>query len=252
MPQTLLITGASGVIGSALAKALGQDPEFSACSLMAPAREASKVETALAKSWEGKALSIPSLDLGDPSQVQAFCRGSLWNARPLRGMALVAGLSLDASIARAQEADWDASMQVNARSSAMILEAACRPGALCPGASLLLVGSQAGLRGNVGQVAYAASKGCLSDILAAYQRPIAGRGARLNLLFPPLVPSPMTAALSPQARERLFSTRLMQDPDPASTCAASACFLLSQRSSYIHAATWHADSRISGLPWEGA
>jgi 3-oxoacyl-[acyl-carrier protein] reductase len=164
---------------------------------------------------------------------------------PVKGLALVAGINHDKTISKLEEAEWDQVWQVNAGFHSHMLAALSSPGRLAEGARGILVGSIVGLRGNHGQSAYGAAKGALVDLL-----PLSPTHLRLNLLLPPLVPSPLLAKLTPEAHERLFKTRLLQDPDPARSCAEAGAFLLSDASSYIHRQVVHADSRVGALGWD--
>jgi 3-oxoacyl-[acyl-carrier protein] reductase len=144
-----------------------------------------------------------------------------------------------------EEAAWDHAWDVNTGFHAQLLQALSAPGRLTPGAVGLLVGSIVGSRGNHGQTAYAAAKGALLDLL-----PLAPPTLRLNVLLPPLVPSPLLANLSPEAHARLFASRSMHDPDPAVSCAEAGAFLLGPGASYIQHQAIHADSRVTALGWE--
>jgi len=250
MTPSLLLTGASGVLGAALAQGLAADPEFAGCRFCLPCRQRGRAAALLASLPAPALAETPLLDLEDPFQVQAFCEQALPKLGPLRAVALAAGISADASLARLEERDWDRVLQVNALSAGALLAALLKGARWAEGASVLLVGSVVGLRGNHGQAAYSASKGLLLGLLHLHQQAFARQGARLNLILPPLAESPLLGELKPEARQRLFSQRLLADPDPPASFAASARFLLSRRSAYVHAAAWHADSRISGLPWE--
>ncbi len=164
---------------------------------------------------------------------------------PVGGLLCAAGATADAPLARLSPADWERAQKVNLRGHARLLGALGRPGLLAPGARGLLVGSLAGLRGRAGQAAYAAAKGGLLDLL-----PLAPPGLRLNVLLPPLLPSPLLEALTPAERGRLFSERLLEDPDPAESCARAAAFLLSDAASYVHRQALNPDSRVTALGWE--
>jgi 3-oxoacyl-[acyl-carrier protein] reductase len=185
--------------------------------------------------------SFQLCDLEDHAQVQALAQAALAQA-PFIGFAFVAGLNHDDALPRVSEAAWDKIRAINVGAHAQLLGALDRAKAFAPEARGLLIGSQVGHRGNAGQVAYAAAKG---DVVNLLQNGPAG--LRLNLLLPPLVDSPLLANLTPEARASLYKARLLADPDPAATCAAAAAFLLSDDSAYVHRAIWHADSRVSVL-----
>lgn len=233
-----LITGASGVIGGGLLERLKLDP----------LRQGTRFVAAQRRPVEG--LENIRLDLAEVNQVRAFASGPLAELGPWIGAALVAGVNHDAGLFHLSEDEWDRVINVNLRSCFLLLEALLKgKNLVLPGSSFLLISSQVGFRGNAGQAAYAAAKGALKDLLEYFSPFFGSLGARLNILFPPLVESPLMANLSPQMKQRLYSDRLLEDPEPLKTCVDSAAFLLSKQASYIHGTCWHADSRISGLPW---
>jgi NAD(P)-dependent dehydrogenase (short-subunit alcohol dehydrogenase family) len=234
LKPALLITGAGGVIGRALVQRLAQDPAWRECRLILTGRQSSALE-GLVSGWETKVLE---LDMADEAGCAAFLN-AVPGLGPFKGMALVAGINQDDLVTALTEQSWDRVWAVNVGLHARLIRAA----KFSAGASLLLVGSQVGHRGAAGQAAYAAAKGALLDLMMTVQ------GPRVNLLLPPLVDSPLLENLSPESRARLFSTRLLEDPDPAAGCAEAGAFLLSDAANYIHRQVFHADSRVTALGW---
>lgn len=240
-----MITGAAGTIGSALLRRLWADPAWAGVRFYLLGRDAESLQALAA---EGRSVNVDCEALGLDMLDEAACTAliqRLGSLLPLGGLALVAGACRDRSVGKLDEEDWDQVWQVNTGFHARLLAALAKPGHLTAGARGILVGSIVGSRGNHGQSAYAASKGALIDLL-----PFAPAGLRLNILLPPLVPSPMLAGLSPEAHQRLFKSRLLDDPDPAQSCAEAGAFLLSNRSSYMHRQLLHADSRVGALGWD--
>jgi len=239
------VTGATSAVGGAILRRLWADPAWAGVHFLLAGRRAAPLESLCA---EGAALGFEArpgiLDLEDGRGLAA---AAPWFAGlpPLGGLLLAAGKTGDQTIARADAGTFDSLWRVNTGFHATLIRSLGAPGRLAPGARGLLVGSLSGLRGNAGQAAYAAAKGALVDLLR-----LAPPGLRLNLLLPPLVPSPLLDALSPAARARLYSRRLMDDPDPAAGCAEAAAFLLSDGASYIHRQVLHADSRVTALGWD--
>ena len=184
-----------------------------------------------------------ALDMADEAGYGA-CLDALPGLAPFLGLALLAGINHDDPIARLSEGAWDAVWQVNVGWHAKLLRRLSAEGLLAPGARGFLTGSQVGLRGAPGQAAYGAAKGALLDLMDS-----GPPGLRLNVLLPPLVPSPLLDNLTEEGRAALFAARLLQDPDPALSCAEAGAFLLSERSRYVHRQAWHADSRVSVLGW---
>jgi NAD(P)-dependent dehydrogenase (short-subunit alcohol dehydrogenase family) len=240
---SLLITGAGGVLGRAVLKRLVEDPEFSSCRFVAISKNPAKLE-ALGAFLPSERLVLKPLDLSDSSHEWMKIVHDL---SPWRGAVLAAGISLDQILVKMNEKVWDDFWRVNLKVNAALLSALGRPNCLAHNASVVLVSSVVSAHGNAGQTAYAASKGGLTDLMEVYQSGLAKVGCRLNVLFPPLMESPLLAGLSEEARARLFSQRLVADEDPSATCASHIAFLLSHRSSYVHASVWQADTRV--LSW---
>lgn len=240
-----MATGAAGTIGRALLRRLWAEPAWAGVRFVVTGREAGTLQALARERPAGQAgVDWVVADLGRGDDVRALA-AHLAGLGPLRGLALVAGANHDDPLPHLSEEAWDRVWTVNVGAHAGLLAGLFRPGSLEPGARGILVGSLVGLRGNAGQAAYAAAKGALLDLL-----PRAPQGLRLNLLLPPLVESPLLAGLSPEARARLFQSRLLQDPDPADSCARAGAFLLSDASAYIHRQVLHADSRVTVLGWD--
>jgi 3-oxoacyl-[acyl-carrier protein] reductase len=255
------MTGASSGMGRRLLRRLWADPAWAGVVFVVVGRDSgvhgsgkadggrfpdgsgldALCEEARALGCRAECLRLDLSQAGAMDTAAAALRG----LPPVKGFVLAAGLCQDQILARMELADFERVWAVNTGFHARLLDFLSGPGRLAKGARGLLVGSQAGQRGNAGQSAYAAAKGALGDLLA-----MAPQGLRLNLLLPPLMPSPMLDALSPRAREALFRTRLMDDPDPAQSCADAAHFLLSDDASYIHRQTIHADTRVSALGFD--
>jgi 3-oxoacyl-[acyl-carrier protein] reductase len=237
-------TGAPGVIGAALMRRLWADPAWAGVRFILAGRNAAALDALLAEAGaKGIQAEAMALDLADTSTWPGALE-RIAQAGPLLGFALAAGTNHDTSIGKLEEAAWDRVWAVNTGFHARFLRSLARPGALAPDARGILVGSIVGSGGNHGQTAYAAAKGALLDLL-----PLAPKGLRLNVLLPPLVDSPLLANLTIEARTRLFKNRLMDDADPALSCAEAGAFLLGAGASYVHRQAFHADSRVTALGW---
>jgi len=239
------VTGATSVLGRALLRRLWADPAWAGFVFYLVGRDGSALEAlCLEAGAAGRGAEALALDLAEPSAGEA-CARALAAAPPLGGFVFAAGSAQDQVLPLMAEAAFERVLRVNLGFHAGLLKFFRGPGRLAPGARGLLVGSNSGLRGQKGQGAYAAAKGGLVDLLA-----LAPPGLRINVLLPPLMPSPFLDALKPAARAELYGARLMEDPDPAASCAEAALFLLSDRASYIHRQVIHADSRVGALGWD--
>jgi len=222
---------------------LWADPAWAGALFLCLGRDRAKLEALRdAAAGAGADLAFVPCDLGERgSAVRAW---ESLGAPPLKGLFLGAGAAWDKPLRSQSEAEFETCLRVNFSSHAQLLERLDRPQALLEGARGVLVGSYAAVSGRAGQCAYATAKAALEGLLAG-----SPAGLRLNLLLPPLMPSPMLDVLSPEARGRLFAECWMEDPDPVASCAEAAAFLLGEGSAYLHRRTLHADSRVGSLGW---
>jgi 3-oxoacyl-[acyl-carrier protein] reductase len=187
-----LVTGAAQGIGAATARALAAEGAHVVC-LDRPQEEAAAA--ALAAELGGTALAA---DLSDPAAAAAV-RAAL---TALGGVDVVvhnAGVTRDRTMARMKREHWDAVLAVNLR-AVLALDAALDP-LLRDGGRVVCLSSIAGIAGNVGQTAYAASKSALIGWVRARARELAPRGVTVNAVAPGFIETRMTAAVPVAIRE---------------------------------------------------
>jgi 3-oxoacyl-[acyl-carrier protein] reductase len=233
------MTGAASTLGRALLRRLWAEPAWAGVRFYLVGRDAGALGGLCDEARDaGRDAAAWILDLADPRSAAAGA-DALRSLPPVQGLCFAAGALEDGPLAMQRADALERVWAVNFAAHRALLRALAGPGRLAQGSRGLLVGSLSGARGNAGQTAYALSKGALAGLL-----PLAPGGLRLNLLLPPLMPSPLMGALNPAARERLYRSRLMEDPDPAASAASAAAFLLSDASAYVHRQVIHADTRV--------
>jgi len=171
-----LITGGAGGLGSAV----GQVLEQAGYQVVAPGRS--------------------ELDVSQADQV------THWFGRSSRFDLLIlnAGVSINQRLHQLQATDWDRTMAVNLSGAFRCCQAwfRQREGEM-NGAHAILVSSQAGLKGAIGQSAYAASKAGLIGLARSLAVDWGQSGGRANVILPGFMETSMTASLSELARERI-------------------------------------------------
>ncbi|MEO6906958.1 MAG: SDR family NAD(P)-dependent oxidoreductase, partial [Abditibacteriaceae bacterium] len=182
--KTVLITGASGVIGGAIAHALQSQNftihvhYFSRGSRLAQLSNLPNV-------------SIHQADLREATQVEM-----LFDKIPsLDYIIHAAAISHDALVCRATNEQWQETMQLNLNGTFFILQNALRH--LPDGGRVVVLGSRVGEHGNRGQAAYAASKAGVIALAQTAAREAAAREIAINVLCPPFVPSAMSKKHDP-------------------------------------------------------
>jgi 3-oxoacyl-[acyl-carrier protein] reductase len=187
-----LVTGAARGIGEATARLLAQEGARVVC-LDRPADDAAT--TALARAIEGTALLVDLADAGAPGRVADALRA-------LGGVDVVvhnAGITRDKTLARMSPEQWDAVLDVNL--AAVTRTAAAIEDLVRDGGRVVCLSSVAGIAGNVGQTAYAASKAGIAGWVRGSAEHLADRGITVNAVAPGFIETRLTAAIPAAIRE---------------------------------------------------
>jgi len=190
--RVALVTGAAQGIGAATARALAAEGARVLC-VDRPQEE--QAASALAKELGG---AVALADLSDPASVAVVAAA----VEALGGVDVVvhnAGVTRDRTMARMKREHWDAVLAVNLR-AVLALDAALDP-LLRDGGRVVCLSSIAGISGNVGQTAYAASKSALVGWVRARSRALGARGVTVNAVAPGFIETRMTAAVPVAIRE---------------------------------------------------
>lgn len=190
--RVALVTGAAQGIGAATARALAAEGARVLC-VDRPQEEAAA--SALAKELGG---AVALADLSDPASVAVVASA----VEALGGADVVvhnAGVTRDRTMARMKREHWDAVLAVNLR-AVLALDAALDP-LLRDRGRVVCLSSIAGISGNVGQTAYAASKSALIGWVRARARVLGARGVTVNAVAPGFIETRMTAVVPVAIRE---------------------------------------------------
>ncbi len=238
--RTALVTGASGGIGAAIARALTAQGARVALS---GTREG--VLEALAGELEGAAV-LPC-DLGDPEAVEGLVGRAEEALGPLDILVNNAGVTRDGLVLRMRDDDWRTVLDVNLTASFRLIRAALRGMTRRRRGRIISVSSVVGATGNPGQANYAASKAGLVGMTKAVAAEIAQRGITVNCIAPGFVETAMTDALNERQRaaalERVPAGRLGAPEE----VAAAAVFLASDEAAYVTGETLHVNGGMAML-----
>jgi 3-oxoacyl-[acyl-carrier protein] reductase len=144
-----------------------------------------------------------------------------------------AGLTRDTLLARMSDDDWRAVIETNLSAVFYTCRAVARPMMKRRGGSIVNVSSIVGLRGNMGQTNYAASKAGIIGFTKSLARELGRRNVRANVVAPGYIHSRLTDVLPQEARDAMLTnTPLGKLGDPEDV-AGAVRFLCSDEASFI-------------------
>ena len=230
--MTALLTGASGGLGSAIARALAARGARVACS-----GTRAETLTTLAQEIGGGALPIPC-DLSDAAAVDALVPAAV-AALGGRLDILVnnAGVTRDNLAMRMKDAEWDTVIRVNLEAAFRLARAAAKPMMRQRFGRMISIASVVGVTGNPGQANYAASKAGLIGMSKALAQELASRQITVNCVAPGFIASAMTDALP----ARIPAGKLGTGDD----VAAAVVYLASREAAYVTGQTLHVNGGMA-------
>ena len=239
--KTALVTGASGGIGGAIARALHAQ---GATVVLSGTRDAALA--ALAGELGSRAHVCPA-DLRDPAAADALVAAAEAAAGPLAILVNNAGLTRDGLALRMKDADWQTVLDVDLTAPFRLARAALRGMLRRRAGRIIGIGSIVGATGNAGQANCAAAKAGLAGMTRALAQEVASRGITVNLIAPGFVTTAMTAALEQGQRERLAGSIPLGRLGEPEDVAAAAVYLASDEAGWITGATLHVNGGMAML-----
>ena len=237
--MTALVTGASGGIGSAIARGLA----------------AQGARLAVSGSNEGKLESFRSdlggdhvalaCDLSDGAAVDGLVPRAVEALGQLDILVNNAGVTRDNLAMRMKDEEWSDVIRVNLEASFRLARAALRPMMRARFGRIVSITSVVGSTGNPGQANYAASKAGLVGMSKALAHEVASRGITVNCVAPGMITSAMTGVLPEAQQQALLSRipagRLGEGDDVAS----AVVYLASKEAGYVTGQVLHVNGGMA-------
>jgi len=217
-----LVTGGSRGIGRAIVRELAR----AGAELIVGYRSGGEEAAALAAEVGGAALQA---DVSSASQAGALIAA----AGELDILVNNAGLTRDGLLARMSDEDWHEVIETNLSSVFYTCRAVSRAMMKRRSGAIVNVGSVVGLRGNLGQVNYAASKAGIVGLTKALARELGSRGVRANVVAPGYVSTALTEAIPDDLRAALLANTPLRRLGEPEDVAGAVRFLCSEESSFI-------------------
>ena len=234
-----LVTGATGGIGGAIARALHS--QGASVTLSGTRREALD---ALASSL-GDRVQIVEANLSDRNSVEELVPAAEAAMDGLDILVNNAGVTRDNLFLRMKDEEWDTVIAVNLTAAFRLSRAAVKGMMRRRFGRIINIGSVVGSTGNPGQGNYAASKAGLVGMTKALAAEVASRGITVNCIAPGFIESPMTEALNEKQRKSILATIPMSRLGTGDEIAAAAIYLASAEAAYVTGQTLHVNGGMA-------
>jgi 3-oxoacyl-[acyl-carrier protein] reductase len=234
-----LVTGATGGIGGAIARALHTR---GAIVTLSGTRRSALDELA---SSLGERVHIVEANLSDKDSVEALVPAAEAAMDGLDILVNNAGVTRDNLFMRMKDEEWDTVLAVNLTASFRLSRAAVKGMMRRRHGRIVNIGSVVGSTGNPGQGNYAASKAGLIGMTKALAAEVASRNITVNCVAPGFIESPMTDALNEKQREAILGTVPMGRLGQGGEIASAVVYLASDEAAYVTGHTLHVNGGMA-------
>ncbi|MGK2923962.1 MAG: 3-oxoacyl-[acyl-carrier-protein] reductase [Methyloceanibacter sp.] len=231
--KNALVTGASGGIGGAIARALhGQGATVAISGTNAEKLEALSSEL-------GERVFVLPCDLRDRPAVAQLADTAEKTLGQVDILVNNAGITHDNLFMRMKDEEWDDVIAVNLTSVFTLTRGILRGMMRRRAGRIVNISSISGVFGNPGQGNYAASKAGLVGMTKSLAREVASRGITANCISPGFISTPMTDALTEKQTEAIAAAIPAQSFGQPEDIAAAVVFFASDEASYVTGETMH-------------
>jgi 3-oxoacyl-[acyl-carrier protein] reductase len=238
--KTALVTGATGGIGGAIARALHKQ----GASVAVSGRQKDKLDKLAAEL--GARVHVLPCDLADKAQVAKLVDDAIARLGRLDILVNNAGLTKDNLFMVMKDEQWDDVIAVNLTSTFMLMRAAARAmmRAKTGYGRIVNISSVSGVVGNPGQGNYAASKAGIIGMSKSLAREIASRGITVNCIAPGFISTAMTDVLNEKQVGAIKEAIPAQKFGTPADVAAACVYLASAEAGYMTGQTLHVNGGL--------
>ena len=238
--MTALVTGASGGLGSSIAKALA----VQGARLAVSGSNVGKLE-AFRSSLGGDHVAL-ACNLSDGAAVDQLVPQAV---EALGGKLDIlvnnAGVTRDNLLMRMKDEEFEEVISINLEAAFRLMRAAAKPMMKARFGRIISITSVVGVTGNPGQTNYVASKAGLIGMTKAVAQELASRNITVNAIAPGFMTSAMTDALNDQQRGAILSRIPTGAMGSGEDIGAACVFLASREAAYVTGQTLHVNGGMA-------
>jgi 3-oxoacyl-[acyl-carrier protein] reductase len=234
-----LVTGASGGIGGAIARALH---EQGATVMLAGTRRGALDQLAASL---GERAHVQTAELGDAAAADSLVKAAEEAMGQLDILVNNAGLTRDGLALRMKDDDWQQVLDVNLTAAFRLTRAALRGMMRRRAGRVVNITSTVGVTGNPGQANYAASKAGMIGMAKSLAAELASRGVTVNCVAPGFVTTAMTEKLTADQKEAGVKAIPLGRFGTPEEIAAAVVYLASDEAAYVTGQTLHVNGGIA-------
>ena len=229
--KTAVVTGGSRGLGRAICLELAKGGAN--VVLCYAGNEAAAGETVAAcEALGAKALAV-RCDVARADEVKALMNAAVQAFGRIDILVNNAGITRDGLLMMMKETDFDAVINANLKGTFLCMKAVSRLMMKQRYGRIVNLSSVVGLRGNAGQVNYAASKAGVIGMTKSLAKELATRGVTVNAVAPGFIDTDMTAAMPQAAREATLASIPMGRMGAPEDVAKAVAFLASDEAAYV-------------------
>lgn len=231
--KKVLITGATGGIGGAIAKSFYD----AGASLAISGSRQEKLDKSAIELGAGV---VPiACDLSQLSNVDALIKEAEEKLGGLDVLVCNAGVTKDNLALRMKDEEWQRVIDINLTASFRLARAAIKGMLKRRSGRIIFITSVVGWTGNAGQANYCASKAGLTGMAKSLAQEVASRGITINCIAPGFIATQMTDVLNDEQKARINQNIPLGRMGTAEEIAAGALYLASDAAAYVTGQTLH-------------
>ncbi|MDZ3835749.1 MAG: 3-oxoacyl-[acyl-carrier-protein] reductase [Rhodospirillales bacterium] len=237
--RTALVTGASGGIGGAVARALAaQGARVILSGTRRPALDALAAEL-------GPDAVVVTADLATAEGAKALLAEAEAAAGSVDILVNNAGLARDGLVMRTTDADWQTVIDVNLTAGFRLARGALRGMMKRRWGRIIGISSIIGVTGNAGQAAYSAAKAGMIGMTKSLAKEVASRGITANCIAPGFIETEMTRELAERGKDSVLAAIPAGRFGSGADVAACVVFLASEEAGYVTGQTLHVNGGMA-------